>query len=127
MYRTLFGEAYPFSYDFEDLARYYAAFEGLMGHWREAFGDGVYEVAYEELVREPGGVGAALAQHCGVTWTPQAIEVQKNAAVSLTASAAQIRRPIYGTSSGRWRAYRRHLEPLVRALRRGGVALPEDA
>jgi tetratricopeptide (TPR) repeat protein len=127
MYRTLFGEAYPFSYDFEDLARYYAAFEGLMGHWRRAFGNDVYEVAYEELVRDPTAVGAALARHCGVTWTAQAIDVQKNAAVSLTASAAQIRRPIYGTSSGRWRSYRRHLDPLVRALRRGGVALPEDA
>jgi hypothetical protein len=68
-----------------------------------------------------------LAQHCGLEWNPQAIEVQKNAAVSLTASAAQIRRPIYGSSSGRWRRYGIHLEPLIRALRRHGVELPADA
>jgi len=127
MYRTLFGEAYPFSYDFDDLARYYAAYDQLMSHWRGAFADDVFEIAYEELVKDPAGVGAAVASYCGVAWSPQAIDVQKNASVSLTASAAQIRRPIYGSSSGRWRGYRTHLEPLVRALRRGGVALPGDA
>jgi tetratricopeptide (TPR) repeat protein len=127
MYRTLFGEAYPFSYDFDDLARYYAAYDALVSHWRACFGESIYEVVYEDLVQEPLRVGAALARHCGLAWTAQAIEVQKNAAVSLTASAAQIRRPIYGSSSGRWRRYRTQLDPLVRALRRQGVALPDDA
>jgi tetratricopeptide (TPR) repeat protein len=127
MYRTLFGDAYPFSYDFEDLARYYAAYDALVSHWRASFGESIYEVAYEDLVKEPLRVGADLARHCGLAWTAQAVEVQNNAAVSLTASAAQVRRPIYGSSSGRWRSYRPHLEPLVRALRRRGIALPDDA
>jgi hypothetical protein len=127
MYRTLFGDAYPFSYDFEDLARYYAAYDALVSHWRASFGESLYEVAYEELVKEPLRVGADLARHCGLAWNAQAVEVQNNAAVSLTASAAQVRRPIYGSSSGRWRSYRSHLEPLVRALRRRGIALPDDA
>jgi tetratricopeptide (TPR) repeat protein len=127
MYRTLFGEAYPFSYDFEDLARYYAAYEGLMDHWRAAFGENIHEVVYEDLVKDPLRVGKEVARHCGLAWTAQAIELQKNAAVSLTASAAQIRRPIYGSSSGRWRSYRTHLEPLVSALRRSRVTLPDDA
>jgi hypothetical protein len=127
MYRTLFGEAYPFSYDFEDLARYYGAYAALVSHWRASFGETIYEVVYEDLVKDPARVGADLARHCGLSWNAQALDVQKNAAVSLTASAAQIRRPIYGTSSGRWRAYRAHLEPLIRALRGRGVALPSDA
>jgi tetratricopeptide (TPR) repeat protein len=127
MYRTLFGEAYPFSYDFEDLARYYGAYATLVSHWRASFGESIYEVIYEDLVKDPARVGADLARHCGLPWSAQALEVQKNAAVSLTASAAQIRRPIYGSSSGRWRSYRPHLRPLIRALRGRGVALPEDA
>jgi tetratricopeptide (TPR) repeat protein len=127
MYRTLFGEAYPFSYDFEDLARYYSAYDALVSHWRASFGESLYEVIYEEFVKDPLRLGAALAQHCGLVWSAQAIEVQKNAAVSLTASAAQIRRPIYGSSSGRWRGYHAHLGPLIRALRARGIALPGDA
>jgi tetratricopeptide (TPR) repeat protein len=127
MYRTLFGAAYPFSYDFEDLARYYAAYDRLIHHWRESFGTMLYEIGYESLVRDPLHVGAGVAAHCGLTWDPRAIEIHKSASVSLTASAAQIRRPIYGSSSGRWRHYRMHLEPLVRALRRRSVPLPDDA
>jgi tetratricopeptide (TPR) repeat protein len=127
MYRTLFGAAYPFSYDFEDLARYYAAYDRLVGHWRERFGETLYEVEYEHLVKNPAHIGAGIAQHCGLDWDAQAIEVHKSASVSLTASAAQIRRPIYGSSSGRWHRYRKHLEPLICALRNRQVELPEDA
>jgi Flp pilus assembly protein TadD len=126
MYRTLFGEAYPFTYDFEELARYFAAYDNLMIHWRAALGERLYEVVYENLVQAPERVGAAVASHCGLDWTPTAIDIAKNTAVSLTASAAQVRRPIYGTSSGRWRYYHRHLEPLVAALRRCGIDLPQD-
>ena len=127
MYRTLFGDAYPFTYDFEDLARYYAAYERLMNHWRNALGDRLHEVAYEDLVREPKRFGAIIARHCGLRWSDAAIDIQNNRSVSLTASAAQVRRPIYGSSSGRWRHYRRHLNPLIAALRRLGISLPRDA
>jgi tetratricopeptide (TPR) repeat protein len=127
MYRTLFGVAYPFSYDFEDLARYYAAYDRLVAHWRDSFGDAMHEVEYEELVKSPASVGAGVARYCGLDWQDQAVDVHKSASVSYTASAAQIRRPIYGSSSGRWRHYRKHLEPLVRALRQNKVVLPEDA
>ena len=127
MYRTLFGAAYPFSYDFDDLARYYAAYDRLIKHWRAVLGEELHEVVYEDLVKEPSRVGATVASACGRSWDDSAVEVQKNASVSLTASAAQIRRPIYGSSSGRWRHYRKHLTPLVNGLRHHGVALPDDA
>jgi Tfp pilus assembly protein PilF len=126
MYRALFGDAYPFSYDFDELARYYAAYDKLMTHWLSLFGDALHEVVYEDLVREPQRVGAALARYCGLTWDPKAAEIESNQSVSLTASAAQVRRPIYGSSSGRWRRYRQHLTPLIAALRRHGAAVPDD-
>jgi tetratricopeptide (TPR) repeat protein len=127
MYRTLFGSAYPFTYDFDDLARYYAAYDQLINHWRGSLGDALSEVEYEDLVKNPQEVGARVAQDCNLRWDPRAIEVDKGTAVSLTASAAQIRRPIYGSSSGRWRHYRKHLDALISALRRQRVALPDDA
>jgi tetratricopeptide (TPR) repeat protein len=127
MYRTLFGDAYPFTYNFEDLARYYAAYERLMNHWRNVLGERLHEVIYEDLVREPKRIGPSLAQHCGIGWRDEAVEIENNRSVSLTASAAQVRRPIYGSSSGRWRHYRRHLGGLIDALRHHGVLLPEGA
>ena len=127
MYRTLFGIAYPFSYDFEDLARYHAAYDRLLGHWRRLLGEALCEIEYEELVKNPLKASVRVAEHCGLTWNPRALEVEKGATISMTASAAQVRRPIYGSSSGRWRHYRAHLGPLFAALHRHGVQLPEDA
>ena len=127
MYRTLFGAAYPFSYDLHDLARYYAAYTQLMTHWRTTLGEALHEVSYDALVRDPIGTAGAAARFCDLQWQDGAIAIEGNAAVSLTASAAQIRRPIYGTSSGRWRHYRGPLSPLIAELRRRQIALPDGA
>jgi hypothetical protein len=54
-------------------------------------------------------------------WDDAAIDIQKNRSVSLTASAAQVRRPIYASSSGHWRHYERHLGVLLKTLREHGV------
>ena len=121
MYRTLFGDAYPFTYHFEDLARYYAAYSRLAAHWRETLGESIHEVRYEELVSDPIRAAAPLAAAWGLEWRDSAVEVERNTAVCLTQSAAQVRRPIYQSSTGRWRRYRAHLEPLIAALRRQGV------
>ena len=128
MYRTLFGAAYPFSYDFGELARYYAAYDRLIGHWRRLFGPRLVEIRYEDLVEEPARTGATMASACGLPWRDEAIEIEKDTAVSTTASASQVRRPIYRSSVGRWRNYREHLRPLVEALRAARVnGLDADA
>lgn len=124
MYRTLFGEAYPFSYDFEDLARYYAAYARLMNHWRACLGGTLCEITYEDLVKNPVQVGAKVAEYCGLQWSEQALQIENRSMVSTTASAAQIRRPIYSSSTGRWRRYVRHVEPLRQALLRLSIAVP---
>jgi tetratricopeptide (TPR) repeat protein len=117
MYRTLFAAGYPFSYDLLELGRYYLAYDRLIGHWRATLGEYVHEVRYGELVRDPRRWGANIAAYCGLEWQDSAVDIQQNKSVSLTASAAQVRRPIYGSSSGRWRHYERHLGVLIDTLR----------
>jgi hypothetical protein len=124
MYRTLFAAGYPFSYDLAELGRYYAAYGQLMNHWRSSLGSSLHEVVYEDLVREPKGSGAMIAGYCGLSWNDAAIDIQNNKSASLTASAAQVRRPIYGSSSGRWRHYRAHLKPLIDTLSAHTIVFP---
>jgi tetratricopeptide (TPR) repeat protein len=121
MYRTLLA-AYPFSYDMEDLARYYAAYDRLMTHWRAVLGGHLCEVSYEELVSQPESVGSRVAAHCGLQWSPALARVENNEQACFTASASQVRQPIYRTSVGRWQRYRNHLEPLVRKLSELGIS-----
>jgi tetratricopeptide (TPR) repeat protein len=124
MYRTLFAAGYPFSYDLAELGRYYAAYQRLMNHWRGALGGRMHEIVYEELVREPRRTGAAIASYCGLPWSDAALDIQNNRSASLTQSAAQVRRPIYGSSSGRWRHYRAHLQVLIDTLRAHAISIP---
>ncbi len=126
MFRTLFGAAYPFSYDFADLARYYAAYQRLMAHWEQLYPDALIKVDYESLVSNPDVVGSNLADRCGLPWRPGALDLDTNSSASLTASASQVRGEIYTSSSGIWRKYGRHLEPLVAGLERHGVEIKES-
>jgi tetratricopeptide (TPR) repeat protein len=121
MYRTLFAAGYPFSYDLGDLGRYYGAYHRLLAHWRASLGEDLHEIRYHELVATPHRVGASVAAHCGLTWSDAAVDIQHNRSVSLTASASQVRRPIYGSSSGRWRRYQHHLGELIAALNEQAV------
>jgi tetratricopeptide (TPR) repeat protein len=125
MYRTLFRAAYPFSYDFDELARYYAAYEQLMQHWYACFGGAIHQISYEELVTDPQRIGAGAARFCGLTWQENATAIERNRSASLTASATQIRQPIYTSSLDRTRHYRKHLEPLIQALCNAGVRDPD--
>lgn len=123
MFRTLFGAAYPFSYDFSDLARYYAAYARLMAHWDELRPEVLIKIDYEALVTSPETVGPELAKRCAMEWRPEALDLNRNNSASLTASAAQVRGEIYSSSKGLWRNYERHLGPLIDELDRNGVPI----
>ncbi|MFW2852650.1 sulfotransferase [Sphingomonas sp. TX0543] len=121
MFSTLFGGGYPFSYALPDLATYYVAYSELMSHWRTVLGDQLLEVGYEDLVERPAEVGEGIARHAGIGWQERMVRVEENASATATASAAQVRRPIYRSAVKRWHAYRRQLAPLAAALEKAGI------
>jgi tetratricopeptide (TPR) repeat protein len=121
IYSTLFGSAYPFSYSLDDLAAYYRAYTMLLDHWQRTLGPQLLEVAYEDVVAEPHGNGRRIAGHMGVDWDDAMVRIEANRSASATASAVQVRRPIYRTAAGRWRHYERHLLPLAEALETAGI------
>lgn len=125
MFSTLFGSGYPFSYSLEDLVIYYAAYRKLVAHWREAIGEQLYEVVYEEIVSDPVREGRRIADHFGIAWDDAMARIEANKSASATASAAQVRRPIYRTAQGRWRNYAKQLRPLTDGLEAAGID-PED-
>ncbi len=116
MWRTLFGAGYPFTYEFSELARYYAACERLRAHWHAVLPGHLHEVAYEHLVQDPLDIARKTAEFCGLAWEDGAIDILRNVFVSTTASASQIRQPIYRSAVGRAHRYHAHLKPLRSAL-----------
>ncbi len=121
MYKTLFRMAYPFSYDLSDLACYYMAYASLMQHWRATLGERLVEVDYEALVADQEHTTRRLLAACDLPWEESCLEFHRNDAPTLTASAAQVREPVYNSSVGAWKRYERELQPLVAQLRANGV------
>ncbi len=123
MYKTLFRMAYPFSYDLADIGRYYLAYSVLTAHWRTHLGARLIEVDYEQLVLHQESTTRRLLAEGGWPWEDACLEFHRNDTPSLTASAAQVRQPIYSSSVGLWRRYAAQLAPLAEQLSDHGVAI----
>lgn len=123
MYKTLFADAYPFTYALTDLSRYYVAWDRLMRHWESVIGDAWLSVSYEELVADQEGVSRKIVAHCGLAWEKRCLDFHSHSGAVATASAAQIRRPLYAESVGKWRRYADQLEPLARDLEANGISV----
>lgn len=116
MLKTLFTGAYPFSYDLVELGRYYAAWHRLMRHWQAVLGERLLIVHYEDLVQHPEQVSRRLLAHCGLDWQEACLAFEAQPGAVSSASAVQVRRPMYSTSIGKWRRFERQLAPLARIL-----------
>jgi len=121
IYKQLFVDAYPFSYDLEELARYYVAYHQLMEHWDAVLPGVVHTVRYEELVQDIEAGTRQLLDVCDLEWQAQCLKFYENKEASTTASTAQIRRPMYKSSVGKWKDYEEFLQPAVEILQRAGV------
>lgn len=121
VYKQLFKDAYPFSYDLTELARYYVAYHRLMEHWHRVMPGVMLDVRYEDVVADLDGQARRLVAHCGLPWNDACLRFHENAQPSTTASATQVRRPVYDTSVGKWRRVERQLEPVRALLQRAGI------
>jgi tetratricopeptide (TPR) repeat protein len=121
MYKTLFKDGYPFSYDLQEIGRYYIAYRRLMTHWHAVMPGVIHELSYEQLVGDQESETRKLLTYCGLDWQEACIDFHRNAAPTTTASASQIREPIYDTSVSQWRHYAAQLAPLRDQLVAAGI------
>jgi hypothetical protein len=92
-----------------------------MQHWRRCIPGAFLDVAYEDLVTNPAGESRRILDYLGLEWEDGCLEFHNLASASATASAAQVRRPIYRSSVGKWKCYERQLAPFCHQLRARGV------
>ena len=121
IYKFLFNEAYAWSYDLDEIARYYIAYHRLLAHWRTVLPGRLIEIAYEDLVADLETVARGLVADLGLEWETACIEFHRNETAAMTGSAAQVRQKVYSSSVGRWKDYETQLQPLIQALERAGI------
>ncbi len=121
MLKTLFRMGYPFSYDQQDLGRYIGAYRRLMAHWHDHIPGRILDVAYEDIVADIKGQTRRMLEHCGLAWHPACVEFHRNRQPSTTASAAQVRQPLYSGSVDQWRQHEAGLAVLAETLKKEDV------
>ncbi|MDX1480631.1 MAG: sulfotransferase [Woeseiaceae bacterium] len=121
IYKFLFNDAYPWSYDLTEIAEYYVAYRKLMSHWQSVMPDFIQDVCYEDLVGDLEGQARALIERLGIDWEPEVLDFHENEAATMTGSAAQVRRRIYSSSVGRWKYYEKQLKPVADRLEKAGI------
>jgi tetratricopeptide (TPR) repeat protein len=79
----------------------------------------VHRITYEEMVEDPPAILRPIVEALGLEWHEGMLDHTKTAAergLISTASYAQVTEPIYKRSVGRWKNYRKHLEPVLPVL-----------
>ncbi len=116
-FSTPFVYDQPFSWNLEELGRYWAAYESLMKHWARILPENSFlDVDYEALVNDPEGQSRRILAFCGLSWDQNCLSFHEKSGSVRTASWTQVRQPIYKSSIGRAALYDKHLSPLRAAL-----------
>ncbi len=116
-FARLFVDRQEFSFDLAELGRYYRWYQEMMTHWRRVLPqDAILDVRYEAVVDDLEGQARRLLAYCDLPWDDRCLAFHQTQRPVRTASAAQVRQPLFRTSLNRARPYQERLEPLMREL-----------
>lgn len=125
IYKILFSEAYPFSYDLRDLGHYYVAYRKLMDYWHLNLGDRLLRLRYEDLVEDTQGQAKRVFKHIGLAWQEQCLDYHRSSQPTNTASSVQVRQKVYSSSLGKWRSLTQQLAPFREIVEEAGYSCDE--
>ena len=118
IYKHYFSdEGNRWAYDYQDLARFYKSYLGLMDYWHNLFPGKIYDISYEDLTSNQEKETRNLLKYCDLDWDENCLNFYTNTRAVKTASAVQVRNKMYQGSSDVWRQYSEHLKPLLDALK----------
>ena len=103
----------------EAAADYYDAMMSIWTAARAAMDLNVHTVVYEELVRDPEAVLRPTVAFLGLEWDDRILDHRRSArerGTIVTPSYDQVTEPVSTRPSGRWKRYRKQLEPALPIL-----------
>ena len=116
-FRQLFASGNETLYGLADIAAEYRRYRAMMARWASVLPGRVSDISYEALVAEPEPqIRRLVVEAAGLPWDQAALRFFEREGAVATASATQVRRPIYATSVQRWRRHEAALKPLIDGL-----------
>ena len=115
-YKHYFANENGFTFDQEDLARFFILYQELMGFWHKSFPNKIHDISYERLTTHQEDETQKLLKYCELDWDNNCLNFHKNTRAVHTASASQVRQKMYQGSSDAWKKYEKFLQPLIMGL-----------
>ena len=115
-FKQLFAEGQEFTYDLNDLGRYYNDYVELMDHWDAVAPGSVLRVCHEDVVANLEAEVRRVLEHCGLPFEPACLRYYETERAVRTASSEQVRQPIYDSGVEQWTHYRPFLGALESIL-----------
>ncbi|MBT4046364.1 MAG: tetratricopeptide repeat protein [Rhodospirillaceae bacterium] len=118
---SLFKSYFPvrshyYAYDLVEIGRFYKFYSDLMAHWHSTLPGFVHDIQYEDVVADQAGQTRKLLEYCGMEWDDACLAFHTTDRSVTTASAVQVRQPIYSSSVQAWKRYETQLTPMLESL-----------
>ena len=109
-FEQYFPNGLGYSYDLNDIIKYYHLYEELMNFWINSTSCNIYNIDYELLVKNQEKETKKLINYLEIDWESSCLSPHKNKRVVATASNTQIRERVYVNSSQKWKKFKPFLE-----------------
>ena len=116
-FKQLFAEGQDFSYDLEDIGRYYQAYLKLMAHWESVLPGHVLTVNHEDVVDDLETQVRRILDFCGLEFEQSCVDFHKTKRNIKTPSSEQVRQPIYKSATEQWQYFEPYLTTLKKTLK----------
>jgi tetratricopeptide (TPR) repeat protein len=116
LFKQHFARGQSFSYGMADIGRYYRDYVELMAHFDSVLPGRIHRVHYERMVEDTEAEVRRLLDYCEVPFEPSTLRFYENERAVKTASAQQVRKPIFRDGMDQWRHYEPWLDELKAEL-----------
>ena len=113
-YKHYFPASLPFTNDLNDLSNYHKIYLDLMQFWKKDFDKDIYDINYENLVKNPKIEIEKLLKFCELEWDEKCLKHEKNSRSIKTASATQARKPIYKSAIKSSEVYKKYISEILK-------------
>ena len=94
-----------YAYNINDLIKFYNLYRDLMNFWNHKFPNEIYEINYENLIKNPKNEIPSIIKNCNLKWNSNCIKFYENKRIVKTASDTQVRNKMYTKSINSWKNY----------------------
>jgi predicted Zn-dependent protease len=125
-FKQNFAQGQRYTYSLEHIGRYYRDYVELMAHFDQVFPGKIHRVIYENMIDDTEGEVRRLLAYCELPFEEATLSFYENDRAVRTASAQQVRQPIFREGIDHWRNFEPWLTPLRHTLGDVLTAYPQS-